>query len=84
MVLYIFSVAALLLSTDEVESVLAFLHEESFREFLFLSCRSIDVMAVFLYFRQTINRMIDVKIITISNSAIEASKMYIVVFNCSA
>lgn len=44
----------------------------------------LDVMAVFLYFRQTINRMIDVKIITISNSAIEASKKYIVVFNCSA
>lgn len=77
--------AVLLLSTDEVESVLAFLHEESFREFLFLSCRSmLDVMAVFLYFRQTINRMIDVKIITVSNSAIDASKKYIVVFNCSA
>ena len=77
--------AVLLLSTDEVESVLAFLHEESFREFLFLSCRSmLDVMAVFLYFRQTINRMIDVKIITVSNSAIDASKKYIIVFNCSA
>lgn len=77
--------AVLLLSTDEVESVLAFLHEESFRELLFLSCRSmLDVMAVFLYFRQTINRMIDVKIITVSNSAIDASKKYIVVFNCSA